>query len=43
MAKLTEPTNENIEAAIEKVKSLEGKIEVLKSLMVSKDIARSER
>lgn len=43
MVKLKDPSLENIEAAIEKIRSMEGKIEGLKSLEVGRDIVRSER
>lgn len=43
MAKLKEPTDENIDEAIAKIRAMEGKIDVLKSLEVGKDIVRSGR
>ena len=43
MAKLKDPTEENIDEAIAKIHEMDGKIDVLKSLEVGKDIVRSER
>lgn len=43
MAKLKEPTEENIDEAIAKIREMDGQINVLKSLEVGKDIVRSER
>lgn len=43
MVKLKDPTPENIDEAVEKIRSMEGKIDVLKSLEVGRDIVRSER
>lgn len=43
MIKLKDPTPENIDEAVAQIRSMEGKIEVLKSLEVGKDVVRSER
>ena len=43
MVKLKEPTSENINEAVGKIRSMEGKIDVVKSLEVGRDIVRSER
>jgi len=43
MVKLKDPTPENIEEAVAKIRSMDGKIEVLKSLEVGRDVVRSER
>lgn len=43
MVKLKDPTSENIDEAVAKIREMEDKIEVLKSLEVGKDIVRSER
>ena len=43
MVKLKDPTPENIDEAVEKIRSMDGKIDVLKSLEVGGDIVRSER
>lgn len=43
LIKLKEPTIDNIEKAVGKIRGLEGRIDVLKSLTVGADIVRSER
>lgn len=43
MVRLKDPTPENVDAAVEKIRSMTGQIEVLKSLEVGKDVVRSER
>ncbi len=43
MIKLKDPTPENIDEAVAQIRSMAGKIEVLKSLEVGKDVVRSER
>ncbi len=43
MIKLKDPTPENVDEAVAQIRSMEGKIEGLKSLEVGKDVVRSER
>lgn len=43
MIKLKDPTSENVDKAVRKIRELDGQIEVLKSLKVGADIVRSER
>ena len=43
MIKLKDPTPENIEEAVAQIRSMAGKIDVLKSLEVGQDVVRSER
>ena len=43
MIKLKDPTSENVDKAVRKIRELDGKIEVLKSLNVGADIVRTDR
>ena len=43
MVKLKDPTDENIETAVARIKEMDGKIDVIRSFSVGKDIIRSER
>lgn len=43
MVKLKDPTPENIDACVEKIRSMAGQIEGLQSLEVGRDVVRSER